>query len=152
MRIASVLLGVVSGFVFMSAIAPMAQACTLLPPPRWDLVPQEGGRAIAIGRIVSVTPDGGDEWTDFAIAEVETLEVLQGDMPPRFSVRGIIARRPDPSVITMWCGRLMTDQPDDVVMAIAWGERRYDFLMTGQIAEPYLARMQSYRSRTSDER
>lgn len=126
-------------------LAPPVIACTPFPSPRWDLVPQSDGPAIAIGRVVSVVPDGRDDWNDYVRAEIETLETIQGDVPERFTVRGISERSDDPTVITLWCGRMMTDQPGDVVMVTEWGEAGYRLLMPMQIAAPYQKRMDDYR-------
>ena len=135
--------GLAAATMTLSA-AGAASACTLMPPLRWDLVPQQDGMPIVIGRVVSVVPDGGDVWNDFVRADIETLEVLQGDVPSRFSVRGISERRADPHSITMWCGRLMSDQPGDIVMAVSRSEGRYELLLPMQVAEHYRQRMENY--------
>jgi len=146
------LLGAVGGVVLTLCSATLAQACVPLPGPRWDLIPQEDGKGIAIARVVSVVPDGGDEFTDYVRAEVETLETLQGEVPKRFSIRGVGERRVDPSDITMWCGQLMTEKPGDVVMAVEFGQDDYRFLMGQQIAAAYADRMEAYRRSTQDNR
>lgn len=134
---------VVAATMTLSA-AGAASACIPMPPPRWDLVPQQDGMPIVIGRVVTVVPDGGDVWNDFVRAEIETLEVLQGDVPSRFFVRGISEHRVDPNSITLWCGRLMSDQPSDVVMAVSRSEGRYELLLPMQIAEHYRQWMENY--------
>ncbi|WP_292052473.1 MULTISPECIES: hypothetical protein [unclassified Brevundimonas] len=133
-----------------SAVVQPALACVPLPSPRWDIVPQQDGPPIAVGRVVSVVPDGGDAWKDIVRLEIETLEVIQGEVPDRFSVRGISARREKPDEIVIWCGRLLTDKPGDVVMAVSNGGAQYDLLMPFQIAAPYLARLESYRNGTGE--
>lgn len=136
--------------VLVCVVAQPALACVILPSPRWDLVPQQDGPAIAVGRVVSVVPDGGDAWMDFVRLEIETLEVVQGKVPDRFFVRGIGARRENPDEIVLWCGRINTDKPGDVVMAVEYGEARYRLLRASQIAEPYLARLEAYRQGTGE--
>lgn len=133
-----------AGIVLCLGAASVAQACVPLPAPRWDTIPQKGGKGIAIGRIVSVRPDGRDLLSDYAIAEVETLEVLQGAVPELVSLRGVTERRSDPDVITIWCGRLMSGKAGDLVMAVEEGEGRYRLLPKEQIISTYLERMQSF--------
>ena len=145
MKASLALMGAVGGVVLTLCSTTMAQACVPLRGPSWDLVPQVDGKGIAIARVVSVVPDGGDEIFDFVMAEVETLETLQGEMPQRFSMRGVSELRTDPASITLWCGRFMDEKPGDVVMAVEFGEGHYRLLPSHQIVSPYVERMEAYR-------
>lgn len=135
---ATVLSGVIAvGLAVAAAVGP-AQACAPEAPPYWPSVVREGGPAIAIGRVLSITPLSAPVLyrhyeTDVAVAVIERVESIQGTIPlaSAFTAATDVRMRGTGPLTDAWCGRRMDLQVGELVLVlhseagefIAWPKR-----------------------------